>query len=97
MEGENVANSESEHAETKTDCISLEDVSNCSDGEADDYKLIESEPVAVDIEKKLIAEVPEAAESGQQETSKTEDTKQLLDSITPEELARLRKIFGPNF
>jgi hypothetical protein len=104
MEGDNVANCSDSSTENKTECISIDDVSASSEAEDEEEKCVEKAPLIVTLEpnKKLskICENNEIeVESIKEQEIKIddEDSKKVLKSITPDELERLRKIFGPTF
>ena len=103
MEGENVANcEESENNDNKTECISIDDVSNSSDEEKIVEKSLEKAPLIITLEpNKKLSKIFERHENDNESVKeieiKVDDEKKVLDSITPEELEKLRKIFGPNF
>jgi hypothetical protein len=104
MEGENVANCSGSENDNKTDCISFDDVSNCSEQEP--VTCLEKAPVIITLDPhKKLSKICEKIEEEPHKTPEEQeikiddekDNKNVLETITPAELERLKKIFGPGF
>ena len=105
MEGENVANCSGSENDNNTDCISFDDVSNCSEQDQPE-KCVEKAPVIITLDpNKKLSKICEKIEEDPHKTPEEQeikiddekDSKNVLESITPAELERLKKIFGPGF
>lgn len=76
-------------------------MSNCSESEPPKEQCLEKTPVVITLDpKKKLSKICEQIEQetvNKDQELKVDDEKEVLKSITPEELERLRKIFGPGF